>query len=146
MAGEWTVGGAIKNMTAGLKLRAELSASMVFDSFPGEAQPVECVWIGDAESDEGVAAMRRTPTPMNEQYDIDVFTEVIGPGKTAEQVRDRALAINKGVLAYVAENRTLGDAPGVLSARVLRNRLSTYPTQDGRHAVIRTVIRVTGRR
>lgn len=147
-ATSWTVGAAIDGLVAGLQARPGLNG-LVVDGWPGNETPgLECVWVADAENEPNVAAFRGGSGRIayTEVYDLDVFVEVLGPGKSAKDVRDRVVELSAEVEKYIAENTTLGNVPGVSKVRLSRQQLMQYPTDDGRGATVRITITISGRR
>jgi len=153
----WSVGAAIDGLYEGLRARPGLNDQpllQIFDAWPVNDQPLEAIWIADSENEPKVAgfrAGRRNVAPAvairyNDDYDLDVFTEVIGPGRTAKYVRDRVLELNAEVERFVAENTTLGAVSGVTGARIAANRLHQFPHDNGRRALIHNVLKISGRR
>ncbi len=141
----WSVGAAIDALAAGLDSVADVP---VFDGWPGEAVELQCIWIGDSESEEQIAGFTggRERTTGNDVYALDVFCEATLPGGTAKDARDEVLQLASTVETWVAQNRRLTTTAGVLMARVSRKRMIQLPTENGRQAIVRIEVTITARR
>lgn len=113
--------------------RPELASIQIEDGYPGDdiAEP-ERIWTGKARSDEmTVSGMKSGRTHYQEGAEFDVVIQVISPGSDVRTVRARVQELGRFVAETVADNRTLGNVPGLNYAVCRRWETNFFNVANG---------------
>jgi len=92
-----------------------LADVQIEDGYPGDdiAEP-ERMWTGKARSDELTpAGLKAGRTFYQEAAEFDLVIQVIKPGGDVREVKARVQELGRFAAEVVADNRTLGNVPGL---------------------------------
>ncbi len=141
----WSLNDVVDEIVAGLKARPALLDKQVADSWPGDEQQRECIWIEDVTATEDVAGMRTGPASYNETYSVFVICDALMEGGSGKAARDAVSVLVGEVFAYVSENkRPLAGKSHAM--RIASWKYRSYVMPEGRGAAVRIEIKVSGRR
>lgn len=130
-----------------LQARPGLTGVQVSDGYAGDAaaQP-ERIYTQDARSDDLTpAGLKAGRTFYQERGEFDVIIQVLQPDGSPAQVKARCNELATEVAQCVADNRTLGNVPGLNFAVGARWDLTVRYGQTGAAAEITYTVRYEAR-
>lgn len=123
-----------------------MSNVVIAPGFPGEqiARTRELVWVDEIDGPVSIPVMVGGRKERNDDFDIPIEIKVVGLGTLDDTMR-RLTEIVAVIEDTLADDTTLADLDGVLSAEITRERMTTATLPEGPVGFAQVVVSVSTR-